>query len=77
MPERTHGGKTARKFRVARGPIVLENLLQLVLRIFRMIDDHLVAAVTIAAIAVAAVTVAAVRKAPTTINYMCLAAGSD
>src|SRR5260370_22873199 len=63
MPDTTHGGKTAaRLFRVFRGPIVLENLLQLVLRIFRIIDDHLVAAVVspIAAIAVAAVAVAAV-----------------
>src|SRR5260370_13593 len=66
MPDTTHGGKTAaRLFRVFRGPTVLENLLQLVLRIFRIIDDHLVAAVVspIAAIAVTAVTIAAVAVA--------------
>src|SRR5260370_170338 len=77
MPDTTHGGKTAaRLFRVFRGPIILENLLQLVLRIFRIIDDHLVAAVVspIAAIAVTAVTIAAVAVAAVAVAAVTVAA---
>src|SRR5260370_4862096 len=77
MPDTTHGGKTAaRLFRVFRGPIVLENLLHLVLRIFRIIDDHLVAAVVspIAAVAVAAIAIAAIAVAAVAVAAVAVAA---